>query len=160
LEGLEDWVIYSRDLGWERKPGYKGNAEGGYREFDREGYLAVDSHKIADTRKKKIIFIGDSNTFGYRVQTRESFVQVVENLLPNVNAINLGVPGYSSYQGRVTVEKYVPILKPDLVIVSFKFNYRRYVLEPVKPDSAEQFEKFYQSSDGIARGVAESLEVS
>jgi hypothetical protein len=74
----EEWFIYSPTLGWERKPGYRGIAGLYARDFDRAGYFAVDSKQIADTKKKKIIFIGDSNTFGYGVPTQSSFVEVVE----------------------------------------------------------------------------------
>ena len=84
--------------------------------FDRAGYFAVDSKEITDTARKKIIFIGDSSTFGYGVPTESSFVEVVEGLLKDVNTINLAVSGYTSYQGRLSLEKYLPLLKPDLVV--------------------------------------------
>jgi GDSL-like Lipase/Acylhydrolase family len=142
----KEWFVYSPALGWERKPGYRGVVGLADRDFDGAGYFAVDSKQITDTRKKRIIFIGESNTFGYGVPTQSSFVEVVEGLLTDVNTINLGVNGYTSYQGRVSLEKYLPLLKPDLVVASFNFNDRRYVLPPDTIDSAETFEKIYGSS--------------
>jgi lysophospholipase L1-like esterase len=157
----EEWFVYSPTLGWERKPGYRGVVEGlTDRDFDGAGYFAIDSKQITDTTKKKIIFIGDSSTFGYGVPTQSSFVEVVEELLTDVNTINLGVNGYSSYQGRVSLDKYLPLLKPDLVVASFNFNDRRYVLPPDTIDSAETFEKVYRFSVSAGPRVAEFLEIS
>jgi lysophospholipase L1-like esterase len=71
---------------------------------------------------------------------------------------NLGVSGYTSYQGRVSLGKYLPLLKPALVVASFNFNDRRYVLPPDTIDSAEKFEKVYRFSlsAGLPR-IAEFL---
>jgi len=152
---------YSADLGWERKPGYRGMASGGFdREFDEAGYVAVDSMQVSDATRRKIVFIGDSNTFGYGVSTRSSFVEVTEGLLSNASAINLGVIGYTSYQGRVTLDKYVPILKPDVVVVSFNYNDRRYIHEPHRVDSAEEFQRMYLLRSNAGANISEFLDAS
>jgi lysophospholipase L1-like esterase len=156
-----EWFVYSPTLGWERKPGFRGVVEGlAESDFDEAGYFVIDSKQIADTNKKKIIFIGDSNTFGYGVPAQSSFVEVVEWLLTDVNTINLGVNGYSSYQGRVSLDKYLPLLKPDLVVASFNFNDRRYVLPPDTIDSAATFDMVYRYSVSAGRRVAEFIEIS
>ena len=156
----EDWFVYSPNLGWERKPGYKGVPGIMERDFDGAGYLTVDSKKIADTTKKKVIFVGDSNTIGHGVATQSTFAEVVEGLLTNVDAINLGVSGYTSYQGRLSLEKYLPLLKPDLVVASFNFNDRRSILPPDEIDGAGKFEKVYRSSLNPAPKIVEFLEIS
>ena len=158
--GDPEWFVYSPTLGWERRPGYRGVFGFAERNFDGAGYFAVDSKEIADATKKKIIFIGDSNTFGYGVPTQSSFVEVVEGLLKDVNTINLGVSGYSSYQGQAYLEKYLPLLKPDLVVASFNFDDRRYVVPPDTIDSAERFEKAYRMSQSAKPRIAEFLEIS
>lgn len=152
---------YSAKLGWERKPGYKGLAAGGHeREFDAAGYVTADSTQVSDATKQKIVFIGDSNTFGYGVSTRSSFVEVVEGLLPGVSAINLGVIGYTSYQGRVTFEQYAPLLKPDLVVVSFNYNDRRAILDPGWVDGEEEFQRMYVTRSNAGATVAGFLDAS
>jgi lysophospholipase L1-like esterase len=149
MGSIEDWLVTSPVVGWERKPGYKGTVGWYLREFDAAGYFTIDSEKVsikARTKKKTIIFIGDSSTFGFGVPTSSSFVELTEKFLPSANAINLGALGYTSYQGRKVLEKYLPVLKPDLVVASFNFNDRRYVLEPGASDSPEQFERIYRRS--------------
>lgn len=156
----EDWFVYSPTLGWERKPGYRGVSGLYERSFDSDGYFSVDSQQIADPTRRRVVFIGDSNTFGYGVPTSSAFVEVVDRLLPDISAINLGVTGYTSYQGRVALEKYLPIVKPDLVVASFNFNDRRYVLPPGTRDSAQQFETVYQSSLSVGPETPAWLERS
>jgi lysophospholipase L1-like esterase len=135
---------YSPTLGWARTPNYKGMSGLAVREFDGAGYFSVDSAQLA-VPAKKVLFFGDSNTFGYGVDTPQTYPEVAERLLPGVHAINLGVMGYSSYQGLVTLEKYLPLLKPDLVVVSFNYNDRRHPFESFGIDGPEQFRKMYET---------------
>ena len=97
-ESDPEWFVYSPTLGWERKPGFRGDVAGPH-EFDSGGFLTVDSRQVSDTshRRKRVLFIGDSNTMGFQVAASATFAEVVEALVPNVDAINLGVLGYSSY---------------------------------------------------------------
>ena len=54
----------------------------------------------------------------------------------------------------------LPLLKPDLVVASFNFDDRRYVVPPDTMDSAERFEKAYRSSQSTGAKIAEFLEIS
>jgi lysophospholipase L1-like esterase len=161
LANADRWMRYSPTVGWERRPGYEGHVGGADRAFDAEGYFAVDSDEITDSSgRKKVVFIGDSNTFGWGAPTPASFVEVTEELMPGVDAINLGVVGYSSYQGRVVLEKYLPLLEPDLVVVSFNFNDRRYFLPPEEADGPQEFERAYEASQSTLAQMMGYLEVS
>ena len=55
--------------------------------------------------------------------------------------INLGVSGYSSFQGYKTLLKYVPALNPALIIVGFNHNDRRYVISEDEQDSDVKFSR-------------------
>ena len=118
----ESWYIYSNDLGWERRPNFSGNVFGVRRDFDSQGFVSSDTQQVASTGKTKVVVIGDSTTFGYRVDTASTFVELLDNLLPDMDFINLGVPGYTSYQGYKTLLKYGLKLDPSIVIVSFNFK--------------------------------------
>jgi lysophospholipase L1-like esterase len=156
----ERWLQYAPDLGWVRKPGFKGEVGGAEREFDAAGYFTVDSAQLAASGRKRVIFIGDSNTFGFGAATAESFAEVAERRLGDINAINLGVVGYSSYQGRIVLEKALPLLKPDLVVVSFNFNDRRYVRRADARDGPEEYARTYRSSRSLLTHVTGILEYS
>jgi lysophospholipase L1-like esterase len=127
---------------------------GGERSFDDAGHLTVDVPQIATRAGKRVLFVGDSNTFGVGVRTEESFVEVIERLLPGVQAINLGVSGYSSYQGRMVLERHLATLRPDVVVVSFNFNDRA---TREAPDSPEEFRRAFSPAgprQTLARAAA------
>ena len=141
-------------MGWERRPSWRGMFGGAERTFDASGHLTIDSEKLVTRPGRRIVFVGDSNTFGFGVRTEESFAEVSERLLPGAHAINLAVSGYSSYQGRLVVERELALLKPDAVVLSFNFNDRAVLDEP---DGPERFQRAYGMLGAIptlARAVA------
>lgn len=94
--------------------------------------------KKADT--VRIVCLGDSVTFGYRVPTvwpdrpdeyhREwlPYPMLLENALRtenqsrNIEVISMAVPGYTSHQGLAWLRREIETLKPDLLTVSFGWN--------------------------------------
>ena len=72
--------------------------------------------------------MGDSITFGYGLDNNYSYPYLLEDYLSqkmpfnNVEVINAGVPGYSSRQGIVWLDKELEEFNPDILIVQFGFN--------------------------------------
>jgi lysophospholipase L1-like esterase len=155
------WYRYSADLGWERRPGYSGidNAIDRFaRSYDSQGLLDMDSKKPAGNDTQTVLFIGDSNTYGYGVPPEASFPEVTGQLLPGVRTINLGTIGYTSYQGRKIFERYVPQFHPNLVVVSFNFNDRREVAQG-EEDGPAHFRRVYEANRNPAVSLNERLDV-
>jgi lysophospholipase L1-like esterase len=143
------WFRPSADLAWEWQPGFHGMAENDYREFDAQGFLEVDSKQAAEPGPDTVLFLGDSNTMGFGVSTASSFVELIERLLPGVSTVNVAANGYSSYQGRVMLEKRLPTLRPAAVVASFNFN-DRVGVRAGEQDSAARFQQLYQSTGNLA----------
>jgi len=139
-----EWFRYSAELGWELQRNFKGiwPAEIGqsYREFDAEGFFAEDTLQVANHRDPKILVLGDSCTFGYGEPPKASYPELLDALLPDASVINLGVNGYSSFQGYKALLKYAPRLNPAIIIVSFNYNDRLYVLSEKDIDTDFKFE--------------------
>ena len=112
------------------------------------GLFTVDNIQEINSNIKKIVFLGNSNTFGLWVQADNTFVELVEKDLEGIEAINLAVPGYSSYQGYETFKDKALPLNPDILVVSFNFNDRRYVLHVEDQDSPEYFSRLYNTMQG------------
>ncbi len=78
----------------------------------------------------RILFLGDSVTFGYLVRSDQCFVELVERELAErfpaarVECINAGVPGYSLFQGLRFLEGRGLSWDPDLVVLEFGWNDR------------------------------------
>jgi lysophospholipase L1-like esterase len=130
-----DWYVYSTDLGWEPRPGFSGRIYEENRELDSEGFFSVDTAQIAGASKPAVVTLGDSTTFGYGVDVKETFTELLDDAMPGVDVINLSVPGYTSYQGYKVLLKQVDRLAPFAVVVSFGFNDRRYVIAEEGVDS-------------------------
>ena len=145
------WYQYSPRLNWERRPRFSGKLYKTFRTFDEQGFLKEDRDQKNIDAETKIILLGDSCTFGNKVKVAATYGEVLEGLLTNSAVINLAVPGYTSYQGVKTLEKYIDDINPDIVIVSFNFNDRRYVLHPQDSDNAARFRKVYIVNHVIPR---------
>ena len=91
----------------------------------REDHLVPRAKPPGEIR---ILFLGDSVTFGYRLANEECFVELVERELrtrvpgARVECINAGVPGSSLFQGmRFLVTRGLGF-EPDLVVLEFGWN--------------------------------------
>jgi|GEM_PF-939987 len=76
----------------------------------------------------RILFIGDSITFGWGVRHDETFAKLAEQELRNrfpavqITCINAGVPAYSLFQGWRFLESRGFDYQPDLVVAGFGPN--------------------------------------
>ncbi len=83
---------------------------------------------LAPKEDLRILFVGDSCTFGYQLPWQESFVQLTEIGLSErfapatIECINAGVPGYSLFQGWRFLETEGLDFEPDLVVLNFGWN--------------------------------------
>ncbi len=90
-----------------------------------------EDHEIALPKppgQLRILFLGDSCTFGFGLQRSETFAEVIEQALRDhfpgaaVECVNAGVPGYSLYQGLRFLETRGAELGADLVVLNFGWN--------------------------------------
>ncbi len=149
-----DWYQYASDVGWERRPHFKGLVAGELRrhdparyqrEFDADGFFSIDSAQVQSKGHQKILVIGDSNTFGWGVPSTNAFAEVLDDLRADADVINLGVSGHSSFQGYEMLVKHFDQIRPDVVIASYGFNDRRVVPSEGAGDSRQKFERDAQS---------------
>jgi len=78
----------------------------------------------------RIVVLGDSSTFGWGVEHFESYAEQLGTALARrwstdrsrIEIVNLGVPGYSTFQGRVLLERFALGLGPDLIVWSYLSN--------------------------------------
>ena len=69
-----------------------------------------------------VLFLGDSCTFGLGVDDEQTFPAVAQRMLPNTRCINMGVPGYTAFQGRLLLDRTSIQPSPDIVIITFGRN--------------------------------------
>jgi lysophospholipase L1-like esterase len=87
----------------------------------------------------RILCLGDSCTFGMRVDRDETYVARLEARLraqgKQVEVWNLGVPGYSSANG-VRLAQQLAVLAPDVVTIAYGFNDSLLVTSSAEADFA------------------------
>lgn len=87
------------------------------------------------TSKKRVVCLGDSVTFGVMIDdTAKTWPALLQILLGDekFEVLNLGRPGYTSFQGRALLAQYSERLRPDVLILAFGWNN---CLESPLPDS-------------------------
>jgi lysophospholipase L1-like esterase len=76
----------------------------------------------------RVVCLGDSWTFGANVAQADAYPQQLQGLLherfpaADVEVLNLGVMGYTSYQGLVLLRREALALQPDVVVIAFGMN--------------------------------------
>lgn len=88
--------------------------------------------EIEDTNKFKILFLGDSQTFGEGVPYGKRFSDIIEQEISGVYTINAGVPSYGIHQMYFWLREYGIRLKPDIIICSIIFmNLQRAIYKKI-----------------------------
>ncbi len=92
------------------------------------GFRDREFPKAKPSSTFRIICLGDSWTFGANVGQQDAYPQRLQALLrqefpkADFEVFNLGVLGYSSYQGLELLKKNISELFPDLVVIAFAMN--------------------------------------
>ncbi len=101
--------------------------------FEGKKY-SINSHGLrgeeipAGTGKVRIVVMGNSCTFGWGIPNDKTYAEQLGRLinadgaLPEVEVINAGIPGYSTFQGRRFFYTDIILLKPDIVMMMFAWN--------------------------------------
>lgn len=135
-----DWYVYSAEVGWKPRPNAFDMPPHVRRHFDAKGFFVEDTKRIWDqSGKPRVIGVGDSTMYGFGVATKDTYMELLNKRIPGANFINLAVPGYSSCNGYYRLITDGMPLKPSLILASFNFNDRRYMVRPEDVDSPRRF---------------------
>ncbi len=116
------------ELGWKLRPDSKDKWGGASITINNKGLRGPELSYTKQPDVKRILFLGDSVTFGYKLKSyKQTFPHLIENLLRSksdyeVEAINSGVGGYSPWQEYIYLTTEGIKYEPDLIVVSFVLN--------------------------------------
>ncbi len=108
------------ESGYTLRPGFKGREIAPGNEFDVAA--SVDSRGLRDHLHSAppapaVLTVGDSMTFGEGVPAEGSYSAILEREA-GVRVYNSGVPGYGSPQMLVRLRRLLPVLRPQVVIMT------------------------------------------
>jgi lysophospholipase L1-like esterase len=94
------------------------------------GFRTPEFADVAAPGAVRIAVLGDSSTFGWGVDAADTYPAQLGPALAKrwgvdpsrVEILNLGVPGYSTFQGRVLLERVALGYQPDAVVWSYLSN--------------------------------------
>jgi len=109
--------MVDKELGWIIGGALKSNGieydanEQGFRDY---------KNFVLDSKKKKIMVLGDSFVYGLYLPNEDTIPFLMEHKLKNTyDVFNLGMPGYGIDQMYLTYKKYAPVIKPDVIVLVF-----------------------------------------
>lgn len=88
---------------------------------DEYGMRIHPSTPVVANKGPRILCLGDSSTFGWRMDYEDTYPYLLEKALqdslPGVQVFNGGVPGYTSHQNLHQFMQLVDQVEPDYVIL-------------------------------------------
>jgi lysophospholipase L1-like esterase len=132
LPALNETMEYSPRLLWRLKDGLddfpvRGSIRGHPIDFSVSTRNHLRSPALSATKQKlRVLAVGDSTTFGLGVADDATWPSQLQRRFDrsslDVEVINAGVPGYTSFQCRRFLEDQGLALEPDLIVATFGFN--------------------------------------
>lgn len=120
--------VKDRDLGWRMRPNARQPWGGVIATTNAKGLRGPELDYDKPAGVYRILYLGDSVTFGYMLDRYEdSFPFVIESYLESetgraIETINAGVGGYSPWQEYAWLVKEGIRYQPDLVVIAFVLN--------------------------------------
>lgn len=105
------------------------------------GFRSEEVPEQKNPSKYRIMFLGDSLTFGLGVDIENTFIKKVEKVVKEkgyegrLEAINLAIPGYSLEQQQHIFYKYYEQYDPDLVIVTYSLEETDFETKDISKDT-------------------------
>ena len=123
-------TLFVRDdaLGWKLRPGavdHWGDVEV---RVNQRGFRGPVIPYDKPPRTMRVVYLGDSVTFGYRVaRWEDTYPFVVDSLMKSLSSfraetVNLAVEGYSQWQEAIVLAEEGDRYQPDLVVIGFVLN--------------------------------------
>jgi lysophospholipase L1-like esterase len=120
--------VYDEELRYVPLASQQGWVDDGLVTINSQGFRGRPAASPKPEGQYRIVFIGDSVTFGRGVNDDETFPARAEALLRErfphmaVDVINAGVDGYNTRQAVGRLRRLLPDLQPDLVLLGFYSN--------------------------------------
>jgi lysophospholipase L1-like esterase len=125
-DGFHYEIVPSERVGYRLKPDQQIEAKPGIVYTINPDGFRQGNDDVWDDGNTRILFVGDSFTFGWGVNDKETFPAVAERLLREqmvqVDCLNLGVIGYNLTQYKSIVAEGLKRFDPKLVVVTVYVN--------------------------------------
>lgn len=120
-------IQYDDTLGWKMKPNIRGkvdlvDVEGIPVRSNSAGFWDEEFVPQKPLGRCRIVFLGDSFTWGMGVREEQRFTNLLAAANPEWESLNFGVPGYGTDQSLLLWQHIAHRYHPDLVILTIYQN--------------------------------------
>jgi GDSL-like Lipase/Acylhydrolase family len=84
--------------------------------------LGIRERELSDIAPDRLLFLGDSFTWGYDAEADERFTNLLQQELPQYGIVNAGIAGYGTDQQFLLMERLWTKVNPKVVVVTFCVN--------------------------------------
>jgi hypothetical protein len=81
--------------------------------------LGLRERELSDIAADRILFLGDSFTYGFDAEVNERFSDLLQKELPQYGIVNAGVSGYGTDQEFLLMKRLWNQINPKLVVLTF-----------------------------------------
>lgn len=111
---------FDSDLGWRWRESQSFSGQGVTYHFDSVGLRTAEFGEEVDFSKPRILFIGDSVTFGFGLNYRQTFPAKIGELLDHkFSIVNAAVEGYGSDQAYLRMQQVINYVRPSVIVATF-----------------------------------------
>lgn len=143
------YINYDSEIGWVNKK----NVTGYHKYLRSEKPIQVRTNEFGlrggpislnkPEGVTRILILGDSNAFGFRLQEEEIFSTLISKYLPgNYQVLNSGVFGYGTDQAFLLLARERIKLQPDIVILAFSAGDASDNMNSINTGSSKPYFKF------------------
>ena len=119
LDERNNLYQFDNRLGWFPKSNEDVNFKGSKTIKVKHNNFGFRDKEHGAKSKNRILFIGDSFTWGYDVEVGERFTNLLQEQISNWEMLNLGVSGYGTDQAFVLLQDRFEHYSPDIVFLTF-----------------------------------------
>jgi len=115
----------SKELSYEHIPNSEARVFDSVIKINSLGFRDNEYSQVKEAGTYRIIGVGDSIMFGWRVPLDDIYLKILErglNRAEKTEVINCSIPGYNTRQEYALTEKLAAGLSPDMVIMGFFIN--------------------------------------
>jgi hypothetical protein len=118
---------YDPIIGFVNRPNVSGVIKG----VDFSVHVNINRHGLrgkdypfekSDSTAYRIVFLGDSFTWGHGVEESARFTDLIERNIPHLEIVNISCPSYGQVQELLRLKREGFEYKPDLVLVMIDFQ--------------------------------------
>ncbi|NOY24832.1 MAG: SGNH/GDSL hydrolase family protein [Oligoflexia bacterium] len=110
-------MVGDADTGWRLKVGRQNSFGIPHGTFVNSYGLRAPEVPVQKSRPR-VMVVGDSSVFGVLVDDKDTFTARLGAAFPQIEVLNAGVPGYSSWQALQALDHRLQPYQPDLIVVA------------------------------------------